>query len=387
MSKSKLTLIIDGNWLLMSRLSVLKNKYVDDFELQHQLKLLMIKSINVVLRTFTEIDNIIFVADGGSWRNNVQIPYNAILPIDVLVQTLPEDKRNDISNIKNIDIDKILSFLEENNELNTVEYKGTRTKSNDFDWDMLFKSYEDFMSLLQSTGITCCRENGMEGDDWCYHWSRYLNEHGTNVIIWSKDKDLTQLVQMNEDKFFTIWYNKDNGIVASDVPDDELNWLFNAQFVANNSMFQSLIDKCGKITTINPKTIALDKILRGDASDNILPVVMRYSKNNSNKQFRISQKDIDDTLNYFDDEAVYNFLNKLLNGKNYKNRINKTLDQAFEHFKYNRTLVALDERCYPDNIKELMEEHTDYNITKDCTIAESQIAAETNGLSGILDLI
>ena len=30
MSKSKLTLLIDGNWLLMSRLSVLQARYSDD---------------------------------------------------------------------------------------------------------------------------------------------------------------------------------------------------------------------------------------------------------------------------------------------------------------------------------------------------------------------
>ena len=74
MAKSKLTLIVDGNWLLMSRLRVLENRYLDDYELCHELQLMMIKSINVVLRTFPSIDNIIFVADGGSWRNNIEIP-------------------------------------------------------------------------------------------------------------------------------------------------------------------------------------------------------------------------------------------------------------------------------------------------------------------------
>ena len=32
-NKSKLTLIVDGNWLLMSRLSVLNNRYKDELEL------------------------------------------------------------------------------------------------------------------------------------------------------------------------------------------------------------------------------------------------------------------------------------------------------------------------------------------------------------------
>ena len=121
--KSKLSLIIDGNWLLMSRLSVLNNRYADEYELIQELKLLMIKSMRSVLRTFPSIDNIIFIADGGSWRNKIEIP-----------ACLHHDSNGD-----------------------TVEYKGTRTKSDDFNWDLLFASYEEFMALLGSTGITVCR--------------------------------------------------------------------------------------------------------------------------------------------------------------------------------------------------------------------------------------
>ena len=45
MPKSKLTLIVDGNCLLMSRLAVLSNKYVDDYDLNQESKLMLIKSI------------------------------------------------------------------------------------------------------------------------------------------------------------------------------------------------------------------------------------------------------------------------------------------------------------------------------------------------------
>ena len=47
---SKLTLIIDGNWLLISRLAVLRNKYPDIDSLIHNLKLLLIKSINTIIQ-------------------------------------------------------------------------------------------------------------------------------------------------------------------------------------------------------------------------------------------------------------------------------------------------------------------------------------------------
>ena len=69
--KSKLTLIVDGNWLLMSRLAVMNGRYPNMDELLRELKLLMIRSINLVLKTFPNIDNVIFVADGGSWRNDI----------------------------------------------------------------------------------------------------------------------------------------------------------------------------------------------------------------------------------------------------------------------------------------------------------------------------
>ena len=65
MSKSKLTLLIDGNWLLMSRLSVIANQYNDDYELSHELQLLLIRSIKLVLKHFPDIDNIIFVCLEG----------------------------------------------------------------------------------------------------------------------------------------------------------------------------------------------------------------------------------------------------------------------------------------------------------------------------------
>ena len=157
MPNSKLTLLIDGNWLLMSRLSVLQTRYSDDDKLCQDLKLMMVRSINIVLKQFSEIDNIIFVSDGGSWRNKLELP----------------------------------SFLNE-------EYKGTRIKSEDINWDLVFSAYENLQTKLRMSGINVCKEANLEGDDWMWYWSNKLNSEGTNVIIWSKDKDLTQLESTTE---------------------------------------------------------------------------------------------------------------------------------------------------------------------------------------------
>jgi hypothetical protein len=171
----------------MSRLSVIQNRYLNDYELCHDLKLMMIRSINIVLKQFPNIDNIIFCADGGSWRNKVEVP----------------------------------KFLQSEG----IEYKGTRVRSEDFNWELLFSSYDDFVATLNNCGITACREIGIEGDDWCYHWSNLLNSQGTNCIIWTKDKDLTQLVKMDKDKCFTVWWNKDSGVITSDTSEDNIKKL------------------------------------------------------------------------------------------------------------------------------------------------------------------
>ena len=73
-NKSKLTLIIDGNWLLISRMSNMIGKFANEKDMMLETKLLMIKSINVVLRTFPMVDNIMFVSDGGSWRKDEPVP-------------------------------------------------------------------------------------------------------------------------------------------------------------------------------------------------------------------------------------------------------------------------------------------------------------------------
>lgn len=349
MSKSKCTLIIDGNWLLMSRLSVLNDRYKDDLALCQDLKILMLKSINLVLRQFPIIDNIIFVSDGGSWRTSIDIP----------------------------------DYLKKDG----VEYKGTREKSEDINWELIFSEFENFMGVLASIGITISRELGLEGDDWCYHWSTFLNSENTNVIIWSKDKDLTQLVKTNKDSCFTAWWNKDSGAILEQLDEEELDFLFNPKLSENEHIYQSFIKSAKTVTYVNPKHIVIDKIIRGDMGDNIIPVIYKQSKTNPDKQFRVSQKDIDDTIDIHNETDIINWVSNILSSKSYIGRVNKSQEDIIEHFKYNVKLVELADINYPDDIKEIFENHKEYNISKDINSAINIINASSNQLQSILDII
>lgn len=346
MSKSKLTLIIDGNWLLMSRMSVLLNKYEDMNQLCKDLKILMIKSMNVVLRTFSQIDNVIFIADGGSWRNDLPVP----------------------------------EFLNE-------EYKGTRIHDESIDWDTLFNSYENFILKLKTNGITISKETGIEGDDWAWYWSTKLNADGTNCIIWSKDRDLTQLVKTDANGCFTVFWNKDNGMVCEDKKEEELNYLFNFNYSENETLLKGIENKCKEVEKINPRHIVIEKIIRGDAGDNIIPIAYRKPKPTSDRKYRISVKDIDYDIDIHSDESIKRYVESILNNKTYAGKIDKSEKEIIEHFKYNVKLVELAKINYPPEILGTMTMYEDYQCSKDISEVEYQIVAEANSITSVLDTI
>lgn len=346
-NKSKLTLVIDGNWLLMSRLFPLLSKNRIDYSLlTMDLQLLLIRSINIVLRTFPSIDNIIFCSDGGSWRNSLPVP----------------------------------DFIED-------EYKGNRNLDETIDWNVIFDTFGKFSKCLEKSGITVCHEPGVEGDDWCWYWSQKLNKEETNVILWTRDHDVTQLVKTDANGFFTVWWNKDDGIIAEDVTNREMNYLFNNMYNDNEKIFESLINASTNIKYINPSSIYVDKIIRGDAGDNVFPIITKQAKT---RVYKVSRKDIDTTLDVFDDNAVENYLANLVEQKQYKGKIDqKDLNNIVEHFKYNKRLVVLDESIYPEDILYIFREYDEknYNVSKDTTIAESEILAKKNDIEDILETI
>lgn len=333
----------------MSRLSALNNRYKDDFELCQELKVLMLKSINLVLKQFPIIDNIIIVSDGGSWRNDLDVP----------------------------------KFL----QVEGIKYKGNRERSEDINWDLIFTEFDNLLNLLSSTGITVSKEPGIEGDDWCWYWSTKLNKENTNCIIWSKDKDLTQLIKTNEDNCFTAWWNKDSGLVLQIINDEDMDYLFNANYSENEYIYKKVIQQGKQVSYINPKNIVIDKIVRGDLGDNIIPIIYKKSKSNPDKKFRVSIKDLDYSINIHDDLNIRSYIRNILETKSYIGKVDKPEEDIVEHFKYNVRLVELCKDNYPQEVLDKFNLHNEYNVSKDISIAQSQLNAKVNKLQNILDII
>ena len=189
---NKCTLIIDMNWLLISRASVMLKQFaIDNPEpalqaAQETLRGRLAEGIVTVLNRLTGVDNIIMIADGGSWRKHLEAP-----------QVIKD-----------------------------VVYKGNRVKKEETDWSRIFHTLNGFMEHAKSLGITCSQGYDIEGDDWAWYWSTRLNNEGINCIIWTSDNDLKQLVRYDGEKnVFTGWYNHKSGL-----------WLDSQDFISIHSL-------------------------------------------------------------------------------------------------------------------------------------------------------
>ena len=332
-----LTLLIDGNWLAISRMSIFANQFkksnpdIIKSSAAEDFKILLARSINVILNRFIDIDNIILISDGGSWRKSLAIP----------------------------------KCLE-------TTYKGNRGDDmGELDFDIIFKSFNEFISHCKDIGITCCNGVNCEGDDWIWYWSRKLNSEGINVMIWSSDNDLKQLVQKGNNGSVTMWYNDKNGLFLHEALNEKLSDIdFFLQGDSINPIIKNMIHLL-KIEPhyINPENIILNKIFCGDSSDNIKSVA-RYIKNGrtynfSNKDFQnlIKELNINNLNKLFEN---YEFIaNYIINQKKFKPyKINS--EDVYEMLVYNTKLVWLNESNIPDIIIHQMNtsEYKKFNINE-----------------------
>lgn len=335
MQNSKLTLVVDGNWLLMSRYFMKRDTFRMDLpdsvkeNSSHQLADLMAQSISVILRQFRDsITNIIFVSDNRSWRKDYPMP----LCIE-----------------------------------STDTYKGTRKNDETYDWKYIFKSISILSDNLKSIGVTTSNVYGVEGDDWCWWWSRKLNSEGTNVILWTSDEDVKQLIQEDEDTgAFTAWYEKSKGLVLNssmkpkkfDDEDDELE-SFMTPIMPVNNIIKSL-SKTTSISYVNPINIINKKIYIGDQGDNILPI-FTYSK--KSKTYKATQKDWSKLINFDNPDYIekdwcsklpklYNEIYKIKTKGDEQNIT--TCGDFIEHAVYNKKMVWLDESQIPREVQSQM---------------------------------
>ena len=349
MRKNRCTLIIDGNWLLISRFSVINGGFEKTSsnlvkeQSKKELQELMARSITVVLNRFPIIDNVILVTDGGSWRKQLPIP-------------------NSIAN---------------------VTYKGNRSQTTELDWSYIYGALTALSEKCKSVGMTVANHSSIEGDDWVWYWSRRLNSEGTSCIIWSSDNDLKQLVQTDIDTCaFTAWYNDKNGMWFNDGLkdnyDDPIEY-FMQPMTVKSPIYEELQKYTKNVSYIQADDIVMEKIICGDAGDNIKSVA-KVCK--GKKTYKVSQKiwnDIKEELNIesLNDFFKYrsNIVSSIIAQKKFcdccSNDINEMID-------YNIKLVWLNENVIHETIVLYMNQ-CDYKVTDTNYIKSNyKVLCETN---------
>lgn len=339
MRKNKCTLIVDGNWLLCSRFSVMSNGFninnpdISKEMAQNELHELMAKSISIVLNRFSIIDNVVLVTDGGSWRKQLPVP----------------------------------------KQLQDITYKGNRGQTAELDWKYIYGALTNLSNQCKELGMTVANHSAIEGDDWVWYWSRRLNADGISTIIWSSDQDLKQLIQVDSKTgAFTTWYNDRNGIWLDESfeekPMDDLEF-FMQPLRVKSPVLENLKQFSSSTNFFDPDAIVMEKIICGDAGDNIRSVAKVVS---GSKTYKVSPRMWNDIKNLNSIKTLDEFFSHkqdIINGIiAIKKFNNNNTDDISEMFDYNIKLVWLNEAVIPETIimymNQLEYEVADINYIK-----------------------
>lgn len=273
---SKLNLIIDTNHLFHKTIHISKtySKSKKPFLSSKNEKEQFIRKVATDLvhdiKTFSGYNKIVFCVDSKSWRK------------------------------------KIYS-----------EYKGNRTRNNEeIDWTVFNECIQEFTDIVKSKGCIVSCIDDAEADDLIFLWSRYFLKQKENSVVISADRDLTQLVDYNQDNFVIVYNNNStsNKLISKngfsnflksnlksnldvfDFETDESNHIGNGFNIINKT-----IRKGYELVEIDPDDVVFEKVLSGDKSDNIISAWTWKSKTGS-RTFGISDnmsRKIKDAIGYF----------------------------------------------------------------------------------------
>ena len=247
MSEKRINVCVDGNYLFHKTFGVIAgygDKNPGDFLSSPGDRSLLMKKIMTdlcySLNLIPGVDQVIFCKDSRSWRKDFKITRSS--------------------------------------------YKESRVKEEGVDWTSFFQLMEEFGAFLEKNGFHYSKVQGAEGDDLLWHWNKKLREKEQNVLIFTGDKDMHQLVGHNNQSWTIVWNanSKNNKIVCSKgwidsirVAEKEMS-IFDVTPTSTDESQQldSFLRMC-IIEEIDPFEFIFKKILVGDKKDDV-PAVYEF---------------------------------------------------------------------------------------------------------------
>lgn len=306
------------------------------------------------------------------------------------------------------------------------EYKGNRKKNQDNIDKVGFSTViNNFTETLIELGVKVSKVDRSEGDDLIAAWCKNLFDDGKSTLIFSTDKDLTQLLKCVNDVHVIQYSPIQNRLYVCQETMDEIDKLNNREITQENlfeeiftisienNPFQTFVESTD-INVVYPEHVRFTKIVGGDTSDNIYPVYYKpgdgttKSKGLGPKTVEKIYSSFKDTLGcefdyhiYSNDEAMKILCNIIYEvGKIKDDEFTKRM--LFENIKTNTSLVALTDESIPEDVvvdmfNNIEEEKTKKQVvvskmTKEYIFSKSRfkdyktsIQMKSNVLKGVTD--
>ena len=329
----KCTLIVDGNWLLQSRLFAVKGMFkpgLSSYEHGHEaLKTLLSQSLVGVINYLPIVNDVILVHDGGSWRKDIEKP-----------------------------------------KCYSESYKENRVRDkSEINWPEIFNAFREWTETAKEIGMTVSHSYGAEGDDWIAYWAKTLNDKGHDCIIWSTDHDLQQLVDLRLDSTFTVVFEKKYGIVMHEKANKEgvlpLEFFLEPMDSFNMTWLKEHIETK---KYVNPYDIVMEKVVCGDAGDNIKSIIRKPSGTRTNKVgpkewLKCKQALSINKSNFIDSrDAIVSYLFDLKKFKDFGIDNPEKIQEAKDMFDFNIKLVTLSLDIIPSHLFENAE-YKDFKVS------------------------
>lgn len=345
----RFTLIIDGhNFFYRSLWGVFKqgkNKILStqkDKDIYE--KKLMIDFCNIIKQISSVVNDVVFIKDSHSWRKNL------------LLQQ---------------------------------EYKGNRKKNLDnIDKDGFNEVVNCFTTTIDKMGIKVSQVEQSEGDDLIFAWTDTLFQNGKSSLIFSTDKDLTQLVKCVDGVHIIQYAPLSNKLYVSNESKEFIDTLEKKQELTPENLFGEAFtisienDPFRKfvsgmnIEVIEPEVVRFTKVVGGDSSDNVYPVYYKPSDGTSRAK-GLGEKTVEKIYNefskklgcqfnytiYSNDDALKILCNVIyevakINDDNFTKRM------LLENIKTNAKLVSLTNESIPDYVMNDMDANISEVILK-----------------------
>lgn len=255
----------------------------------------------------------------------------------IFIQKMVSDFVSTLNNINKYDYVIITKDSKSWRQKLLESYKMNRkdkTTDSNVNWTNFFECTDIFLELLESKNIIVSKLSEAEGDDLICLWSKKLNELNIDTMIISGDSDLTQLVDFNEDAFTVVFNNKasEKKIIA---PTGFYEYIQTKKTFTNNSLLSLItptnifkVDSkeiindmisSNNYEEIDPKFVAIQKIICGDDGDNIPSIWEygnikengKYSKRITNRHFVKLKESVLKKINSIDELLNLKIQNKI----------------------------------------------------------------------------